>query len=282
MIGTIEGPGLRLDLSARTLVMGVLNVTPDSFSDGGVFFDPDKATAQAIRMAEDGTDIIDIGGESTRPGSEGVSLDEELRRVIPVITRITAALGIPVSIDTRKAEVARQAIQAGARMINDVSGLLSDPDMAAVAAETGVPVVVMHSKGAPKDMQHNPYYVDTIGEIRTWLAHRIAHLCRAGIREDRIIIDPGIGFGKRVSDNLLIIKSLKAFHTLNRPVLVGPSRKWFIGKMLDLPEQEREEGTAAAVAVAITSGAHMIRVHDVRTMVRVARMTDAIVRAEQE
>lgn len=280
--GIIEGPGLHLDLSTRTHVMGVLNVTPDSFSDGGAFFDLDDAVAQGCRMAEDGADILDVGGESTRPGSESVQTDEELRRVIPVITQLTKRLDIPVSIDTRKAEVARRAIDAGARLINDVSGLTADPAMGTVVAETEIPVVLMHSKGIPKDMQRNPYYEDTIGEIKTWMADRIAALCRIDIRKDRIIIDPGIGFGKRISDNLLILKSLKAFHSLGCPLLIGPSRKSFIGRILDLPEQEREEGTAAAIAIAIAGGAHIIRVHNVRVMARVARMTDAIVRAEQE
>ena len=262
--------------------MGVLNVTPDSFSDGGTYFDHEAAVSHARHMVDDGADIIDVGGESTRPGSGEVPLDEELRRVIPVIEHITTSIDIPVSIDTRKAEVARRAIAAGAHIVNDVSGLTADPEMAAVVAEAGVPVVLMHAQGTPEHMQHNPYYRDTIGEIRDWLAGRIDTLCNAGIRKDRIIIDPGIGFGKRVSDNLLILKSLDAFHMLDCPILIGPSRKRFIGHILDLPEQDRVEGTAAAVTIAIAAGAHIIRIHDVRPMSRIARMTDAIVRAEQE
>jgi dihydropteroate synthase len=278
----IEGEGFRLDCRRRTHVMGILNVTPDSFSDGGAFFDPDAAVAHGRQMAADGADIIDVGGESTRPGSEGVSPDEELRRVLPVVERLAGTLEVPVSIDTRKAEVARQAIRAGARIVNDVSGMTADPGMEGVVADAGVPVVLMHSKGTPKTMQQHPWYRDPIGEISAWLADRVQAARQSGIRPNRIIVDPGLGFGKRVSDNLLILKSLEAFHTLACPVLIGPSRKSFIGRVLDLGEQERIEGTAAAVALGIAHGAHLIRVHDVRTMVRVARMTDAILRATQE
>lgn len=276
----IEGPGLRLDLAARTHVMGVLNVTPDSFSDGGRYLALEDALAHAQQMAADGADIIDVGGESTRPGSGGVPVEEELRRVIPVITRLAHLIDLPISIDTRKAEVARQAIEAGARIVNDISALTADSAMSAVVAEAGVPVVLMHIKGTPKDMQENPSYDDPVGEIRAWLADRIADARRAGIQDTRLLIDPGIGFGKRVSDNVLILRSLSAFHSLGCPVLVGPSRKSFIGKILGVPEQERLEGTAAAVAMAVAYGAHIVRVHDVREMVRVVRMTEAIVKAE--
>jgi len=278
----IQGPGLRLDLSLRTHIMGVLNVTPDSFSDGGAYLDRKAAVSHALRMIDEGADIIDVGGESTRPGSEAVSLDEELRRVIPVIEHIAAATDIPISIDTRKADVALQAIAAGALIVNDVSGLTADQEMAGVVAQADVPVVVMHAQGPPENMQRNPYYRDTIGEIKDWLVGRIGALCSAGVRRSRIIIDPGIGFGKRVSDNLLILKSLDAFHELDCPILIGPSRKRFIGQILDLPEQDRQEGTAASVSMAIAAGAHIIRIHDVRPMSRIARVTDAIVRAEQE
>lgn len=278
----VEGRDVRLDVSARTHVMGVLNVTPDSFSDGGRYLAVDEAVAHARRMADDGADIIDVGGESTRPGADPVPVDEELRRVIPVITRLATTLTIPISIDTRKAAVARQAIQAGARIVNDISGLTADPEMAAVVAEAGVPVVLMHIKGTPKDMQVRPSYDDPIQKIKAWLAHQIAVARRAGIPEQRIIIDPGIGFGKRVRDNLVILNSLSAFRSLGCPLLVGPSRKSFIGKILGLPEGQRLEGTAAAVALAIARGAHLVRVHDVREIVRVARMTDAIVRARMK
>ena len=262
--------------------MGVLNVTPDSFSDGGAYLDRGDAVSHALRMIDEGADIIDVGGESTRPGSKDVSLDEELRRVIPVIEHIAATTDIPISIDTRKANVALQAIASGAHIVNDVSGLTADQEMVGVVAEADVPVVVMHAQGMPENMQHNPYYRDTIGEIKGWLAGRIDALCSAGIRRCRIIIDPGIGFGKRVSDNLLILKSLDAFHALDCPILIGPSRKQFIGNILDLTKQYRMEGTAASAAIAIAAGAHIIRIHDVRFMSRIARMTDAIVRAEQE
>lgn len=278
----IEGRGFRLDLSARTHVMGVLNVTPDSFSDGGQYLAIQHAVAHAQQMAAEGADIIDVGGESTRPGANEVPVDEELRRVIPVIRHLATTHDIPISIDTRKAEVARRALEVGAQIVNDVSGLTADPAMAAVVADAGVPVVVMHAKGTPKDMQHDPQYDDVIDEIRAWLASRVEAACQAGIRKDRLIIDPGIGFGKRLIDNLLILKFLSTFSSLGCPILVGPSRKSFIGKLLGVPEDERLEGTAAAVAIAIANGAHIVRVHDVRAMVRVAKMTDAIVRAERE
>ncbi len=278
----VHGNGFRFDCTDRTYVMGILNVTPDSFSDGGVYLDLETAVAHGLQMAEEGADIIDIGGESTRPGSKAVTQAEELQRVLPVIERLSRTLTIPVSIDTCKAEVARQAIGAGARIVNDVSGMTADPEMGPTVAKAEVPVILMHAKGTPEDMQRSPWYKDTISEIKTWLAERIQYAEAAGIRHSHILIDPGIGFGKRVSDNLLILKSVKTLHPLACPVVIGPSRKAFIGSILDLPEQERLEGTAAAITLGIAHGAHLIRVHDVAPMVRIARMTDAIVRARQE
>jgi dihydropteroate synthase len=278
----IEGAGFCFDCSRRTHVMGILNVTPDSFSDGGRYVELDRAIAHAMDMADAGADIIDIGGESTRPGSEGATLDEELRRVIPVIDELSRRLDIPLSIDTRKAEVARQAIRAGARIVNDVSAMTADPDMPGVVAASGVPVILMHARGTPADMQKNPWYQDTVGEIKQWLRERVDAARSAGVPQNRLIIDPGIGFGKRVSDNLLLLRSLDRFHDLGCPVLIGPSRKSFIGRILDLPEQERTEGTAAAIVLGIAHGAHIVRAHDARPMIRVVRMTDAILRARQE
>lgn len=278
----VEGDGFQWDCSKRTRIMGVLNVTPDSFYDGGRYWDPYTAVRHGQQLAEDGADIIDVGGESTRPGAEPVELEEELRRVIPVIERLKDRTGQPVSIDTRKAEVARRAICAGARMVNDVSGMTADPEMVETIASAGVPVVIMHTAGNPADMQRDPGYRDTVGEIVDWLAARIEHAVAHGIARSRIIIDPGIGFGKRLSDNLLLIQSLASFQKLNCPILVGPSRKSFIGRVLDAEKVDRLEGTAAAVALSVANGASIIRVHDVVEMRRVVRMTDAICRARQE
>ena len=277
----IEGDGFLWDCSQRTRVMGVLNVTPDSFYDGGRYWDPLTAVRHGQRLAEEGADVIDVGGESTRPGAEPVDPEEEIRRVIPVIERLKDRIEQPVSIDTRKAEVARRAIGAGARLVNDVSGLTADPDMTGTVAAEGVPVVIMHTAGTPRDMQRNPGYRDTVGEIVEWLDARIAHAVAHGIRRSRIIVDPGIGFGKRLSDNLLLIRSLASFQRLNRPILIGPSLKSFIGRVLDAEKDDRMEGTAAAVALSVANGASIVRVHDVREMSRVVRMTDAICKARQ-
>lgn len=278
----IEGDGFRWDCAKRTRIMGILNVTPDSFYDGGRYRDPHIAVRHGRRLADEGADVIDVGGESTRPGADPVDLEEELRRVIPVIERLKDRIEQPVSIDTRKAEVARRAVRAGAGMVNDVSGLTADPEMVDAVASAGVPVVITHAAGAPADMQRNPGYQDTVGEIVDWLGARIEHAVAQGVRRSRIIIDPGIGFGKRLSDNLLLIRSLASFQDLKRPILIGPSRKSFIGRVLDAGEDDRMEGTAAAVALGVANGAGIVRVHDVGEMGRVVRMTDAICRARQE
>jgi len=266
-----------LDFSKKTYIMGILNVTPDSFSDVGLFFDKSAAIKKALQMVEDGADIIDIGGESTRPGSEAVPVEEELRRTIPVIATIAKEITIPISIDTYKAEVAQRALDAGASMVNDISGLRFDPEMTKVVSEYKVPVVVMHIKGKPRDMQINPVYEALIPEILDYLrgSIRIAH--EAGIPDNMIVIDPGIGFGKTFEQNLSIIHNLQEFTLLEKPVLIGASRKAFIGKILgDAPPEERFEGTAAAVAISILNGANIIRVHDVQEMVKVAKVADAI------
>jgi dihydropteroate synthase len=265
------------DFSKKTYIMGVLNITPDSFSDGGLYFDKSAAIKRAIQMVEDGADIVDIGGESTRPGSESISIEEELRRIIPVIVAIAKEIKIPISIDTYKSEVAKRALDAGASMVNDISGLRFDPKMSEVVSEYKVPVVIMHIKGRPKDMQQNPVYEALIPEIMDYLRCGIAIATRSGISDNKIIIDPGIGFGKTSDHNLEIINKLREFTSLEKPILIGPSRKAFIGKILgDAPVTQRLEGTAAAVAISIMNGANMIRVHDVKEMAKVAKIADAV------
>lgn len=269
--------GFRLDFASRTHIMGILNVTPDSFSDGGLFYEPDRAIERAAHMVEEGADIIDIGGLSTRPGSEPISEQEEADRVLPVIEAIAPEAGVPISIDTYRASVAQQALDAGASIVNDISGLRFDPAMSQVAASHAAPVVLMHIKGTPRDMQQKPTYEALIPEVVDYLRGSIKIAEDAGIAQ--IIIDPGIGFGKTFDHNLRIINHMDEFVRMGRPVLVGPSRKAFIGSILDgAPQGERMEGTAAVVAASIMKGAHIMRVHDVKAMARVARVTDAILR----
>ncbi len=277
---TISWKNYTLEFGKRTLIMGVLNVTPDSFADGDRFNSPDKAVSHALQMAEDGADIIDVGGESSRPGAEAVDTEKELERVIPVIERLAEKIKIPISIDTYKSEVAKKAIEAGASMVNDISGLRTDKNMVGLVSEYGVPVIIMHMKGTPRDMQDNPHYKSLIDEISQFLNRRAEFAQNNGIKCEHIIIDPGIGFGKTVDHNLLILKRLAEFKSLGYPVLVGTSRKSFIGQTLDIPVQERLEGTAATVAYSIAQGADIVRVHDVKEMVQVARMTDAITKAD--
>ncbi len=261
----------RLPLGQRTLVMGVLNVTPDSFSDGGRFARLDEAFRQAERMVREGADIIDVGGESTRPGYQPVSSEEELARVLPVIEKIKSELEIPVSIDSHKAAVVKEALQAGADMVNDIWGLKADPDMAAVVASFHVPVCLMHNR-------KKAVYQELLGDIVSDLEESLALARGAGIEEEKMIIDPGIGFAKNVEENLEVLHRLEELHTLGLPVLLGTSRKSLIGKTLELPMEERLEGTAATVAVGIMKGVDLIRVHDVKEMKRVAVMIDAVVR----
>ena len=267
------------DCSERTLVMGIVNVTPDSFSDGGMLETVDDAVRHATRLAADGADILDVGGESTRPGSEPVSADEELARVLPVIERLATGASDPaISVDTRKAEVASAAIEAGASIVNDVSAG-ADPAMFEVVREHGAGIVLMHMRGEPKTMQESPHFDDVVAEVREFLRERIEAAEFAGIDAERIAIDPGIGFGKDLGHNLELLHRIDELLDLGRPVLVGPSRKRFIGTLLDLPESERVEGTAGAVAWAVARGVHAVRVHDVREVVRVVRVVDAIARA---
>ena len=279
--------GLRrgtLPLRPVPLVMGILNVTPDSFSDGGRYLNPRAAVDRALRMAEEGAAIVDIGGESTRPGSLPVPLTEELRRVLPVIEALIPAVrrlggSRPLlSVDTTKAEVARRAAEAGIDMINDISGLTFDPAMPAVAAETGLPVVISHIRRTPRTMRKAPRYRHLMPEIAAFLRRGIERATRAGVRPERIVVDPGIGFGKRRRDNLVILRQLPVLRSLGRPILIGASRKSFIGGTLDQPVSERLEGSLAAEALAIAGGADIIRAHDVRPAARVARLCAAVLR----
>jgi len=268
--------GAALEVGKRTLIMGIVNVTPDSFSDGGEFLDPEAAVAHAERLAEEGADILDIGGESTRPGAQPVSVNTELERVIPVIEALASHVNVPISIDTSKARVAERALEAGASIINDVTALRGDPAMRAVAAHSGVPVVLMHMKGTPRTMQRNPTYADLMGEIVGHLRASMTMAVRAGVSEEQIIVDPGIGFGKTLDHNLEIMRRLGELRSLGRPILLGTSRKSMIGAILDVPPPQRLFGTAATLAFGIQRGAHILRVHDVRPAVHVARMTDAM------
>jgi dihydropteroate synthase len=265
-----------IDMSRRTALMGILNVTPDSFADGGRYLAAEKAIAHGLKLAEDGADVIDIGGESTRPGARPVSAQEEIERVIPVVRALRRALSIPLSIDTYKAQVARAALDEGADLINDVSALRLDPDMVSLAAAEKVPVVLMHMQGTPKTMQEKPYYRDVVEEVKEFLLSRIDFALQAGVGAERIIIDPGIGFGKNLEHNLALLRGLPAFAAIGRLLLVGPSRKAFIGKVLGLGPEDRLEGSLAGAVAAVLGGAKMVRIHDVRETRRAVGIADAI------
>ena len=260
----------------KPLIMGVLNVTPDSFFDGGRFFDVDKAVEHALRMVEEGADIIDVGGESTRPYSEPVPADEELKRVLPVISGIRARSDILISVDTYKAKTARAAHDAGADMINDISGLTFDRDMAGTVGDLGAYVVIVHIKGTPGNMQEAPFYDDVISEIKDFFVGRVRFAKDRGIKEDDIILDPGIGFGKRVEDNLKILKMLGTFKDVGRPVLAGASMKSFIGTVTEATMEERIDGTLASIAISLWNGADIVRVHDVERAHRVLNLVRAV------
>ena len=259
-------------------IMGVLNVTPDSFSDGGEFFSFDRAVERGVRLAAEGADLIDVGGESTRPGAAGVSPKEEIRRVVPVIRELRDAVKTPISVDTRKAAVARVAVRAGATVLNDVSGLHHEPDLARVAAESGADLVLNHIRGTPENMQENPRYDDVVAEVYDDLARSAEIAVASGVAEDKIVIDPGIGFGKRLEDNLALLRHLGEFRSLGFPILVGPSRKSFIGILLGLPVEERLEATLGACVAAVRNGADILRVHDVRAVIHAVRTAEAIER----
>jgi dihydropteroate synthase len=276
-IRTYHWEGKKLEIGSRTVIMGILNVTPDSFSDGGKFNSFDAALLQAHQMVEDGADIIDIGGESTRPygNNRPINAAEEMERVLPVLERLLKELPVPISLDTYKAATARAALQMGVHIINDVWGLQKDPDMGEVVAEYGVPLIVMHN-------QAEPGYQDIMGEINGFLRRSIELAEQAGIAHENIMVDPGIGFGKTRADNLVVMRRLREMEALGCPILLGTSRKAFIGTTLNLPATDRVEGTAATIALGIANGVDIIRVHDVKAMTRVARMADALVREEVE
>jgi len=264
--------GLSLD---HTLIMGILNVTPDSFSDGGRYLQIDLAVEQGLRLIEEGADLLDIGGESTRPGSLPVNETEEARRVLPVIRELSRQTAVPLSVDTYKSGIARQALAEGVCVVNDISGLTFDPRMAEVVAQAQAGLVIMHMRGTPRDMQRQPHYTDVVQEVGAFLRRQKEAALATGILEDRIVVDPGIGFGKRQQDNLTLLCRLDQLN-LGSPILVGPSRKSFIGAILNLPPEERLYGTAAAVTAAVLQGVDIVRVHDVKEMKQAVAVAEAL------
>ena len=271
-----------LKLGERTLVMGILNVTPDSFSDGGTFIDPNAAVDHALEMIAQGADIIDIGGESTRPGADPVSAEDEIRRTVPVIEKIREQSNIPISIDTTKSDVARLALEAGADIINDISAFESDPAMAELAAESGAGVILMHMKGSPRTMQSNPVYGNVIEEVRDYLTSRIDMAIQHGVARNRIVIDPGIGFGKTLGHNLALLRGLPALAECGYPLLVGASRKSFIGQLTGRTAPiARRAGSLGAAAWVVVNGAHILRVHDVLDTCDVCRMLDTFISGDE-
>jgi dihydropteroate synthase len=260
----------------RTVLMGIVNVTPDSFSDGGRFFEPEAAERHARELAAEGAQVIDLGAESTRPGSRPVSAAEEQDRLLPVLERLLKEPPCPVSVDTAKPEVAEAALALGAHMVNDVTGLAAGPDLARVCARHGAALCLMHMQGTPTTMQAAPHYDDLLGEVRARLAAAVATAEAAGVAPDAICVDPGIGFGKTVEHNLTLLKRIDALAVLGKPVLIGPSRKSFIGSLLEVPADQRLEGTLAACVVAVWSGAHLVRVHDVAAVRQAVRVAEAI------
>lgn len=277
-----------LVLGERTLIMGVLNITPDSFSDGGAFLDSEAAIAHGLRLQKDGADILDIGGESTRPGASLIKAEEELRRISKVIEVLSGKLRIPISVDTRWAAVAKVALDAGAEMVNDISGLRADPQLAEVARRARAPLILMHMRGTPQTMQRGPFSRNIIRDVKSELRDSLLRAKRAGISKTQILLDPGIGFGKRFEQNFELLARLPEFARLGCPIVVGTSRKSFLGKALaepggeSAPAGERLLGTAATVTASILGGAHIVRVHDVAEMVRVARVADHIMNAARK
>jgi dihydropteroate synthase len=271
--------GRPLPLDSRPLVMGVLNVTPDSFSDGGRFLEPEAAVARALAMEAEGADLLDIGAESSRPGALPIEEEEELRRLMPVLDALAGKLAVPVSVDTAKAGVARRALASGASLVNDITALRGDAGMGRLIARTGAGLVLMHMQGTPATMQRKPGYADVVGDIRRFFSERLRAARDEGIAAEQIILDPGIGFGKNLHHNLAILANLEAFEDFGRPLLVGVSRKAFIGQVLGRAVEDRLPGTAAVIALAVLHGAHLVRVHDVRAMKDVVRMVEAVKQA---
>jgi dihydropteroate synthase len=272
----------RLSLGKKTLIMGVLNITPDSFSDGGLFFQRDKAIAQGEALAAQGADLLDIGGESTRPFSDPISNQEEIQRIVPIIRELGKRISLPLSVDTYKAEVAKAALDAGAGLVNDISALSFDSDLAKVIAEYRVPVILMHMQGTPRDMQVNPQYKHLLEDIYQFFVERIALAQSQGISRDHILLDPGIGFGKTYSQNLTLIKRLDYFQNLDQPLVLGTSRKAFIGKITGQEPLNRDWGTAATLAIGAWQGAHMVRVHNVAAAKQVMAVADALAEGVEE
>lgn len=273
---TRSGP---LPVHSKVLVVGILNVTPDSFSDGGEYLSRGRAVERGLQLVEQGADVIDVGGESTRPGAEPVSEQMEMERVLPVIHDLRARTGVPISVDTTKARVAEAAVRAGADMINDTSAMRDDPKMVSVIRDTGVPVVLMHRKGTPKTMQISPHYSDVVKEVRAFLLGRMRAAESAGIQRAQLIVDPGIGFGKDLSHNLKLLRGLHRLASLRVPVMIGPSRKGFLGAVLGTGVKDRLEGTLAVVAFAVLHGASFVRVHDVKEVKRTVRVLEEILSA---
>jgi dihydropteroate synthase len=277
-----------LILGERTLVMGVLNITPDSFSDGGAYLDSEAAIVRALQIEKDGADILDIGGESTRPGATPVSSEEELRRILPVIQELRRKLRIPISVDTRRADVAEAALDAGAEILNDVSALSKDPRLAEVARRARAPLILMHMRGKPQTMQRGPFARDVIRDVMSGLRAAVARARRAGLAKTQLLLDPGIGFGKKHEQNFEILARLPEFARLGCPIVIGTSRKAFLGEAVaglggpSAPSGERLLGTAATVTASILGGAHIVRVHDVAEMVRIARVADHVLNASRD
>lgn len=276
----IRLPSGKLDLSRAPVVMGILNVTPDSFSDGGFFLDPGAALERALEMVEEGAGILDVGGESTRPGAKTISVEEEIARIRPVLEKLSGRIKVPISIDTRRSQVAEIALDLGVSIINDITGFTGDPRMADLVAKKGTAAVVMHMQGNPETMQNNPSYKDVTSEILSWLASRIEELQRKGVTKDSIIVDPGIGFGKRLEHNLTLLKEIGDFRTLGVPVMIGYSRKSFIGQITGREPTGRLAGGLAALGRCISAGVSVIRVHDVRETVEFIKVWQAIEKVE--
>jgi dihydropteroate synthase len=282
---TLGLPGGRtLELGARTLIMGIINVTPDSFSDGGVLFDPARAVEAGMQMVADGADLLDVGGESTRPGAHPLDAGEERRRVLPVIERLVPRVSVPVSVDTYKAAIARAALEAGASLVNDISGLRYEPDLATVVAKHRAPIILMHTRGRSQDMYKQAAYSEVVDEVLDELRESIAFAVGAGIAKESVLVDPGLGFAKDATHNYEVLARLDEFSDLGRPIVAGPSRKGFLARPLpkEVSAAERDWPTAAAVTAAVLAGAHIVRVHAVREMVPVVRVADEIRKYHRE
>jgi dihydropteroate synthase len=273
---SIQIRGRNCTLGQRTWLMGILNITPDSFSDGGLYYNKQNAVNRGIQLIEEGADILDIGGESSRPGSDPITAEEEKKRILPVLSEIRKKTDTFISVDTTKSEVLKAALDQGADILNDISGMRFDPKMLEVASEKNIPVVIMHMKGTPKNMQKMPKYKNVIEEIKSFLKKRVKTALKAGIKKNKIIIDPGIGFGKRLKDNLKIIGNLSSFNELDLPILIGVSRKSFIGNLLNVTSDQRIEGTIASSLVSVLQGAHILRSHDIASLKKAVIVTEAI------